>query len=151
MKKVWTILGALGFISGAAFLAFSILAWTGLVPPGEPLTASLGLTLLIVGIFTLREAANKTAERGTWKRSNVKVGRLSALGFGLGFCTVGIAFLGSDHLPKQFAYWVVGAFAVAFALAWVGQSLDARRARARGELGQIGERAGEENGRRENR
>lgn len=130
MKAVWTALGALGFVGGAAFLALWVLAWTGRVPPGEPLAVSLGVMLLVVGLFCLRQAADPAANRGTWKRSNVKVGRLSALGFGMAFCAVGLAFVASHWLPNPFGLGMAGVALAGFVLAWCGGTLDANRARS---------------------
>jgi hypothetical protein len=141
MKRFWVALGGLGFVSGAAFLVFWLLAWTGLVPLGEPSAVSLGLMLLVTGLFSLRGAAGKAeAERGRWKRSNVRVGRLSALGFGVIFCAIGAAFLGSARLPEQVALWLLPATVAGAALILVGQSLDVRRARAGGAPGQPDDR-----------
>jgi len=126
MKTVWMALGVLGFISGAAFLVFWLLAWTRQVPPGEPLTTSCGVMLLVTGLFCIRGTASKTADRGKWARSNVKVGQLSAFGFGVVFCSIGAAFLGFNWLPKQLSIWLVGAVMAGFALTWVGQALDGR-------------------------
>src|SRR5207245_3316145 len=91
MKTLWMALGVLGFVSGAAFLVFWVLAWTGQVPSGGPLAISCGAMLLVTGLFSLRGAASKDAqaERGTWRRSNIQVGRLSAFACGGGICAVG--------------------------------------------------------------
>jgi hypothetical protein len=131
MKTVWTFLGGLGFLGGAAFLVFGLLAWTGLLPPGEPLAISGGVMLLVSGLFCLRAAADKTAEaaRGKWARSNVKVGRLSEFAFGVGFCSIGAVFLGSNRLPGWFGIAPFVLYVASWALAWIGAILDRRRAR----------------------
>jgi hypothetical protein len=129
MKTVWTFLGGLGFLGGAAFLVFCVLAWTGLVPPGEPAAVSGGVMLLITGLFGLREAADKTANRGTWDRSNVKVGRLSAFAMGVGFCSIGAVFLGYNRLPQWFGIAAFVLWVASWALTWLAMSLDFRRAR----------------------
>lgn len=130
MKAFWIALGAVGFGGGAAFVVFWVLAWTGDVPPGAPLAISLGVMLLVAGVFCFREAAS-SAGRGTWARSNVQVGRLSAVGFGLAFCAVGLGFVGFEFLTKPIQMCLVGAVVLAFLLVLCGQRLDARRARTR--------------------
>lgn len=130
MKTVWTVLGALGFISGVAFLIFWLLAWTGHVPPGELMAITCGVMLLVTGLFDLRAAVDKNADRGKWARSNVKVGRLSNFAMGTGFCAVGTAMLGWPWLPEQFELGMVAVFMASFALSCYGKTLDGRRARA---------------------
>lgn len=143
MKTVWTTLGALGFLSGAAFLVFWILAWTGPVPPGEPLAIACGVMLLITGLFTLRAAVDKTAarERGKWARSNVKVGRLSAAAMGTFFCAIGIGMLGSTWLPEPLKLGIVATAMISFALGGFGAALDGQRARAEEALKKPDEKA----------
>jgi hypothetical protein len=129
MKTIWIPLGALGFLSGAAFLIFWLLAWSAQVPPGEPLILSCGLMLLVTGLFLLRAAADKTADRGTWARSNVKIGRLSGFALGTFFFAIGAAFVGSLWLPRLFGLGGAAVALASFALAWFGTSRDERRAR----------------------
>jgi len=116
----------LGFISGAAYLVFCLLAWTGQVPLGEPLAISCGVMLLVTGVFSLREAVDKTADRPKWARSNVKVGRLSALAFGIGSCAIGTVFLGYGWLPERYGVWATVVFLASFALGLLGQWIDGR-------------------------
>jgi len=145
MKTVWMALGVLGFVSGAAFLVFWLLAWMGQVPPGEPLLISCGVMLLVTGFFILRGAASKSAdaERGKWARSNVKVGRLSAFAMGTFFCAIGAVFVGSHWLPKEFGLASAAVALASFALAWFGASRDERSARAEGALNKPDERGTE--------
>jgi hypothetical protein len=126
MKTVWIALGGLGFVSGAAFLVFWLLAWAGQVPLGEPLAISAGVMLLVTGVFCLRAAADKTADRGKWKRSNVKLGRLSAFAFGVGFGTIGTVFLGHGWLPERYGVWAAVAWLASFVLGVLGQWIDRR-------------------------
>jgi hypothetical protein len=130
MKTVWLVLGALGFMSGAAFLVFWLLAWTGQVPPGAPLAVSAGLMSLVTGLFQLREAFSKTGSRGKWGRSNVRLGRLSALGVGLWFTAGGVAIVGYGWLTERIIPAILGAFAAGFVLTMVGMRSDGRRAEA---------------------
>jgi hypothetical protein len=128
MKTLWTVLGAVGFLSGAAFFVFLILFWTKLLPADETVISG-GTMALVVGLFSLREAFSTTAERGKWRHSEVPCGRLSSFAFGLGFCAVGVATLSYRWLIDQIVPGLVffGTFIASFVLGLVGQQLDARR------------------------
>lgn len=126
MKTLWTILGVLGFLSGAAFLVFFILYWTRLLP-AEPAAISAGAMGLVTGLFSLREAFSTTGPRDKWRRSDVPCGRLSSFAFGLSFRAVGVAFLGYGWLTDHIVPAILGAFAIGFVLALVGARLDVRR------------------------
>jgi hypothetical protein len=143
MKTVWVALGALGFISGAAFLVLWLLAWTGQVPPGEPLAISGGVMLLVTALFSLRAAADKTADRGTWARTNVKISRLSAFAKGTFFCAIAAGILGSLWLSKQFGIGIAAVVLASFALTCFGKTLDGRRARAEAALNKPAARGAE--------
>jgi hypothetical protein len=136
METVWTVLGGLGFMSGAAFLVFWLLAWTGHVPPGGPLAVSGGGMVLVTGLLVLRAAVGKAAqrERGKWARSNVQVGRLSVFAMGTFFCAIGAGILGSPWLPKQFGIGMIAVAMASFALGCFCATLDGRRARAEAAL-----------------
>ncbi len=127
MKTVWMVLGTLGFLGGAAFLVISVLVWTGLVRPAEPMLIPGGVVLLVTGLFCLRGAADKTADRGRWRGSKVKVGRLSSFAFGVGFCAMGSVFLGFGWLlPQSYGIWAAAVFVASWVLAVLGQFLDNR-------------------------
>lgn len=142
MKAIWIALGGLGFLSGAAFLIFWPLAWTGHVP-WEPVAITCGVMGLVTGLFTLREAVDKTADRGTWARSNVKVGRLSAFAMGTFFCAISVGMLGSLWLPNSFGIGIIAVVLASFALSCFGATLDGRRARAEEALKKIVEQDAE--------
>ena len=120
----------LGFLSGAAFLVFSLLAWTGQVPPGAPLAMSCGGMLLATGLFLLSEAISKSGPHDKWRRSNVRLGRLSAFAGGLWFSAGSVAFVGYGWLTEHIAPAILGAFAAGFVLGIVGMRSDGRRAEA---------------------
>ncbi len=125
----WTALGGLGFISGAAFLIFWLLAWTRHVPPGEPLAITGGVMLLVTGLFSLREAFSTTDPHAKWGRSDVPCGRLTSFAFGLGFCAIGVTFLSHGWLTDRIVPGLlfVGAFVASFILSLVGSHLDEGR------------------------
>jgi hypothetical protein len=89
----------------------------------------MGGTALVIGIFELREAAAKGADRGKWKRSEVPIGRLSAFAFGLGASAIGVAILGHGWLTVRIVPWYVffGVLVASFPLALVGMQLDGLR------------------------
>ena len=132
MKNLWVALGAVGFISAAAFIVLMVLAFAGVVPASEPLAISCGVMLLVVGIFDLRSAIDRSAVAalGTWKSSNVKVGRFSTFAMGIGFCLIGVAALFSQGLSEQVNIAIFVAVVGSFALTWYGSSMDFGRARA---------------------
>jgi hypothetical protein len=122
MKTFWNVLGALGFLSGAAFLALFIPCWARLLP-WELAHYSLGVMQLITGVFAVREAADS----GRWARSVEPIGRLTLFAIGLAFCAGGVAFLGRVWLTDTFAgLSLFGAVAAGIVLALVGQQLDKR-------------------------
>jgi hypothetical protein len=129
MKTVWVILGVLGFLSGAAFLVFWLLAWAGLLL-AAPMVISGGGMLLVTGLFLLGEAFSTIGPHTKWRRSNVRLGRLSLFAGGLWFSAGGVAFLGYGWLTDHILPAILGAFAAGFVLALVGLHLDGRRAEA---------------------
>jgi hypothetical protein len=122
MKTVRLVLVVLGLMSGAALLVFWLLGWTEQVPSSAPVTISIGVMGLVWGLFTLDEAFSKTGPRG--------VGRLTAFAFGLGICTVGMAFLGHGWLTEHIHPAMLGAMAAAVVLGIIGIRSDGRRAEA---------------------
>jgi hypothetical protein len=127
MKTVWTILGTLGFLCGAAFLVSWLLAWTGRLP-AQPLTISLGGMLLVTGLFCFGEAFSKSGSQAKWRRSDVRVGRLSSFAAGLWFGAGGVAFLGYGWLTEHIVPGILGAFAAGFVLGLAGLRFDRRGA-----------------------
>jgi len=133
MSRFWIALGALGVLSGAAFLVLWLLGWVGWVPPGEPLAVSGGVVLLVTGAFRLRAAA----DRGTWARSSV--GRLTAFAEGTFFCAVAAALLGRQWLPGPHGLGWAAVAVASMALVWFGKTRDGRRAQAEGAPGKPAE------------
>ena len=115
-----------------AFAVFWALLWMGI--PVERATAfCMGLAGITTGLKDIVAAINGRWERGWWKPppgnpATVRVGRLSSLGIGIWFTTIGVAFLGYDWLTEHIVPAILGALALGFALMLVGARLDRRRA-----------------------
>jgi hypothetical protein len=102
---------------------------------------SMGVAGTATGLLLIGQALMPLWERAWWKpppgrQATVRLGRLSSLGFGIGFGALGITFLAGaflgehDGLSRSAARVLLGTFAAAFALVMAGMECDRRAAQA---------------------
>src|SRR5205823_2405131 len=97
--------------------------------------AAFGVALLAVGADGVAGALVADWPRGWWKslpggRPTVRVGRLSSLGWGLLFGSVGALLIGLDRVPLPARLVALAVSVVGLALGLVGGFYDRRRAEA---------------------
>jgi uncharacterized membrane protein YeaQ/YmgE (transglycosylase-associated protein family) len=132
MKTFWTILGLIGFLSGAALVVFWGLSWTSKAPPDAAVAISAGVMGLVTGLFCLRDAFSKAGPGAKWRGSEVPGGRLTTFAIGLAFCVFGLGILGHGWLAGHAvpALLLLVAYLGSFVLVIVSAQLDARRYQA---------------------
>jgi hypothetical protein len=126
MRIVEAILVVVLLVSMLVVVVCSTLALTVGEPPAALGAISAGTAALAVGLLGLGEAVSNSGSPAKWRGSDVKVGRLASFAFGMGWCAMGVAFLGYDVLPERYLVWAAVVVLASFALGLLGMWIDGR-------------------------